>query len=41
MREKEFNIVAKILKPNELAKVLLARSWGEQRGRRGDDGEGR
>ncbi len=41
MHEKELNVVAKILKPNELAKVLLARGWGEQRGRRGEDGEGR
>lgn len=41
MREKELNVAAKILKPIELAKVLLARGWGEQRGRRGEDGEGR
>ena len=41
MREKELNVVAKILKPNELARLLLARGWSDQRGRRGDDGEGR
>jgi len=41
MRGKELDVVAKILKPSELAKVLVARGWGEHRGRRGEDGEGR